>query len=144
VVVPGERGDAVARAHADGGERTSKLLRPGANLGVRVATDEPSVTNPRDDLDRGMCGDSVIDQRRDQERPVLHQPLNPAHFNDPRFVRPTRLCRAHRAPLNRIYSRGSGGLPPQEGVCVLPDLAGLQTRASEFRLRPLTGDRRTR
>ena len=73
VRVPGEGGDAVARADAHAQQSVGKPCRAGADLGPVRAHDRP-LAGTAYDLDVGVIAGRMLDQPRYQELPVLHEP----------------------------------------------------------------------
>ena len=84
VSVPGERGDAIARADSERSERVGQLPRATMQLAVGRAV-KIALDAARDDLDRTVMPIRVLDQRRDVQRHRHHQTLNhrPSPAADP-------------------------------------------------------------
>ena len=79
VAVPRERGNALAGLHRERRERVGHLLRTAMDVAVGAPMERP-LDRAGDDLGAGVNRDGVLDQRRDEERPILHQSLHRASF----------------------------------------------------------------
>ena len=71
IAVPGQRGDAVAPLYAQCRQRPGDALRAGVNIAVRAAVDR-SLDRARNNFNAGMKRVGVLDQRRNEQRAVLH------------------------------------------------------------------------
>ena len=104
VAVPRERRDAIAGRDPKRGERVRDLLGPAMDVAIRAAVDRP-FDRARHDLGIRMAALRVLDQRRNEQRALLHQSL---HRASP-WLAPVR---GHRPELS-IRRRPIHGRAPQ-------------------------------
>jgi len=74
ITVPGQRRDPLTGADAKRRQRVRQLAGTAPEVGIGTTMDRP-LARARDDLRLRMQAGSVLDQRRDQQRLLLHQSL---------------------------------------------------------------------
>jgi len=120
--VPRQGGDGRVAAELQRGERVGDLARPPGHAGPVGAMHRP-LHAAADDLDPRMERFGMLDQRGDQQRPVLHQAKHgraPVSARDEgmRFIRRRKGSRARQclrsrsAPRRRHAARPAGASPP--------------------------------
>ena len=126
VGVPGDGADPVAELDAQPLQRLGELLGALGRVPIAVAVDRP-LDGARDDLDLGIVGGGEVDDLRNQQRTVLHQPKHGVSL----FYACRSICRLLR--LASGLRSGSRPSPCPPGSDTHPSVTAKRSPSSPSR-----------